>query len=321
MKSILLALLFSAGLVNAHPVRTESIPGKVKLLIDMNVTGPSDKLDILFVIDNSGSMMEHQQNVMRSADAFIHELSKEGGDWKIGLISTSEKEAPFGGFQDEISSTTPDSVNRFIQAVGKLGINGDSFERPFASINNALMKNPRFLRASANLAIIVVSDAPEQSSLLAVEFIANLEVLGVDLNRVSLFGYLNPSEWCTPTDDTWKMAGSVYEQLSSLMNTSYSKLCDGNLGGNLVTLGAQLGKQSKMGTLIIPSVSHIPLPSAPDFDSITVTYGTQTIPGTMSTGWIYDSLKNEVVLGDQIPWALQLPQTPLEVTYVPKAWK
>lgn len=50
------------------------------------------KLDVLFVIDNSGSMKEEQEAVARELTAFIGELRKGGGvstDFNIGVITTA----------------------------------------------------------------------------------------------------------------------------------------------------------------------------------------------------------------------------------------
>lgn len=55
-----------------------------------DITPP--KLDVLFVIDNSGSMREEQEAVARELTAFMDELRKGGGvstDFNIGVITTA----------------------------------------------------------------------------------------------------------------------------------------------------------------------------------------------------------------------------------------
>ena len=52
----------------------------------------AQKLDVLFVIDNSGSMKEEQEGVARELTAFIDELKKGGGiaqDFHVGVITTA----------------------------------------------------------------------------------------------------------------------------------------------------------------------------------------------------------------------------------------
>ncbi|MGF1509981.1 MAG: vWA domain-containing protein [Myxococcota bacterium] len=46
--------------------------------------------DILFVVDNSGSMAEEQANLARNFFAFIDELTEEGGDYRIGVVTTDQ---------------------------------------------------------------------------------------------------------------------------------------------------------------------------------------------------------------------------------------
>lgn len=322
MKLIFMALSLWASLAYATPVQVEAIPGKVKVMIEMKEVGTP--LDILFVIDNSGSMQEYQQVVMDNAYQFIDQLSKGASDWKLGLISTSESEAPYGGFDkfDEISRTAPDSVGRFKSAVKALGLGGDVTEKVFTPIVGALTKNSNFLRQNAQLDIIVISDAEEQSKMPAADFVTKLKALGVNMNKTSLHAFISPVEFgCPSTDGNFSIPGSPYGDLSQFMTTDYKKLCDPNMAGELVALGSALGNTPKSGE-VAPAVMTIPLPSQPDFYSIRVNYGTQEIMGgNAEIGWIWDNAKNEIVLGSKIAWQPQAPGTALEVTYVPYDWK
>jgi len=69
-------------------------PGST-LPTDCNATEPliePQKLDILFVIDNSGSMKEEQEAVARELTAFIDQIKQAGGvrqDFHIGVVTTS----------------------------------------------------------------------------------------------------------------------------------------------------------------------------------------------------------------------------------------
>ncbi len=60
----------------------------------------AQKLDVLFVIDNSSSMREEQEAVSRELTAFIDELKKGGGvaqDFHVGVITTSVYQHTFSG--------------------------------------------------------------------------------------------------------------------------------------------------------------------------------------------------------------------------------
>ncbi|MBS1152535.1 MAG: putative lipoprotein, partial [Myxococcaceae bacterium] len=64
------------------------------------LTPEAQKLDVLFVIDNSSSMREEQEGVARELTAFIDELKKGGGvaqDFNIGVITTAVYQHTFSG--------------------------------------------------------------------------------------------------------------------------------------------------------------------------------------------------------------------------------
>ena len=47
-----------------------------------------DKVDILFVVDNSSGMLARQQALAQAMPSFVNQLEERGFDWQIGVIST-----------------------------------------------------------------------------------------------------------------------------------------------------------------------------------------------------------------------------------------
>lgn len=99
------------------------VPGKCSALepaID------PQKLDILFVIDNSNSMREEQEGVARELTAFVDEVKKGGGvdqDFRVGVVTTSvylHRPGPTGGF---IVQDYPLQAGK-LQAVPDMGADG-----------------------------------------------------------------------------------------------------------------------------------------------------------------------------------------------------
>ena len=108
------------------------------------------KLDVIFVVDNSGSMYEIQQRFARSLTPFLSILRNhsEKIDWKVGLISTSDNEEPYLGFQNELSADSfgGDSYQQdisFYNAVFSLGTNGSATEMSVYNIER-IFKNFMF---------------------------------------------------------------------------------------------------------------------------------------------------------------------------------
>ena len=325
MKTVLLlaSLIFATCFANANPIQIQAIPGKVKLIVDINLQGPADKLDVLFVIDDSGSMSTYQKQVAGHAIRFMDELSAGGTNWRLALVSSTPSRPPVGmSGADEISSTAPNSYTRFVDAVMNLGTSGNSTERPFDSIATALRANPGFIRRDAKLVIVLITDAPDQSALSADDLATLFTVTKGDLNSVAIHAFINPKEWCAPSDDSFSYAGSKYEILLAKVQGRAYPICNASFGTEFTNLGAELGKVTTKPGSMKPALSRIPLPSAPVLSSIDVRYGSDWIvPGSTLYGWILDDAKNEVVLGEQIPWTIQPAGTMLEITYVPLSWK
>jgi hypothetical protein len=254
-------------------------------------------LDILWVIDNSGSMANHQQTVYDNVDQFINNLVTGSTlHWKMGLISTDKGDSPYLGFRagDEVDYSMADAADRFKAAVRKLGTNGDGTERMYDPVLSTFQNFPNFLRANTTLAIILVTDAPEQSSTSTQDFVNGLIKLKQgNAGKLLFYGFLNPSDWCLPTDDAWMWAGSKYEQLTKLVKGAANKLCDPNFGANLATLGTDLTKAVAVPRITLPD---IPIPS-----SIRVYHGNDLIPGGLpgkGNYWQYIINLNAIIFSD-----------------------
>lgn len=146
------------------------------------------KLDVLFVIDNSGSMATSQNNLAQNFPSFINYFRDRGYDFKIAVTTTdafygdqfvnincslcNEEQTRFrassnvpGGVPIRvIDNSTPDLETIFSANV-KVGTNGGADERAFSSFKAALNSNLNvgFHRQDAYLSIIMVSDSDDFS--------------------------------------------------------------------------------------------------------------------------------------------------------------
>jgi hypothetical protein len=92
-RAALLALLL-AGCGPSVP------PNAVKACQDLAIS--EDRTDILFVVDDSGSMEDEQQNLAANFDAFIERLaaSPAKNAYQVGVITTDVNRYDFGRFPD-----------------------------------------------------------------------------------------------------------------------------------------------------------------------------------------------------------------------------
>jgi len=154
----------------------------------------SSKADILWVIDNSGSMETSQANVTSNLNSFIQDFSNKNLDFKMAVTTTDAYRVQYTGntncaqFRDGIlnsscntvsgrtysgervlSSLTMNLVSVFLINASltdsTYGIFGSGDERAFQSIQAALNSplNANFLRADSFLSVIIVSDEDDFS--------------------------------------------------------------------------------------------------------------------------------------------------------------
>ncbi|KIG15639.1 hypothetical protein DB30_05387 [Enhygromyxa salina] len=149
-------------------------------------------VDLLFVIDNSGSMDDEQANLVGSFPGFIHEIQTQLADadsYHVGVITTDEYEfndgcddegamviatggsdsskAVCGPYADGYSYMTEnDELETAFSCAAKVGTDGDGDERPMQTMQAALSEdmiepggcNEGFLRDDALLVIVIITD-------------------------------------------------------------------------------------------------------------------------------------------------------------------
>ena len=171
---------------------------KLTLSPEYKPTTSAAKLDLLFVVDNSGSMEQEQKNLAAAFPKFMSSLLgfKLLLDLRVGVISTDigagslyiDNACKLGGdggkllkrasvagcplptddyisikYSDMTTSVTNVPGDQVVQAFScmvKLGTSGCGFEQTLGSLSKALSPgtNPGFLRKDAALAVVVLTD-------------------------------------------------------------------------------------------------------------------------------------------------------------------
>lgn len=304
----------------AQEISIETISGKIKVLVDVF---KNPEQDILFVVDNSGSMNWHQDTLSRQAHHLVSELTEKNIDFHIGVITSDTHDPNHGGrLVGEIpfvTPTTPNLVNVLTQNL-KVGTSGHYQERFFDPVVAALSEplistlNAGFYRESATLTLIFITDTEDSSVVDVNSFIDFLTNLKGSLNKISAHAVIVPQD-ASPScyaDSEWP--AQRIEHFISLVDGYLYNLCDES---SLQLVWKNLSELPANKLLL----HNIPLPMIPKFDTITVQYGTQTLTkGELKRGWVYDHIQNEIVLGTDITWTQQPKGTLLEITFVPEEW-
>lgn len=186
------------------------------------------KADVLLVVDASGSMGDKQTSLSMNFSAFMTYAQSTGTDWQIGVITTDGpvgpcQPTPFGCIATPpgsfpvgkligdannpkiLTPTTPNVGTKFSQKVN-VGTNGSGeemgFEPALLALTPPLVTNDNagFLRYDANLAIVVVSDAGEQSPSNYAYYLNRLRnIKGYQRANMFTFNVIGPFNQATST--------------------------------------------------------------------------------------------------------------------------
>jgi hypothetical protein len=311
--------LTAAALVTACGKDTPSFSLLAESSIFNQSTNVDTKVDVLFVVDNSGSMAPQQANLVNNFNAFISSFVTKGYDFHIGVIPSDTYKAifswgaPYARLKDGqgtshsgvfvIDQLTPNIEPTFMTNA-TLGIGGSGDERAFQSFKVALDSslNNDFRRPNAFLAIIILSDEDDFSHDANSDINENYSYSG--LHTINYYKtYLDTLTGSTSSlrrysvnsihilDSTCLAASHV----AANIGVRYSALVDatGGVKGDICSpsFSTELDK-IQQGILTLASQFH--LPRIPKVETIQVFVDGNQIPEGPS-GWTYDAAANSIV--------------------------
>jgi hypothetical protein len=246
--------------------------------------------DILFVIDNSGSMGIWQTALSDNFNSFISVFAITGVDYQIAVITTDN--ATFRG--PILTDATPDLETAFTdQAVA--GTYGSSYEKglQFAeaatSSGGDASPSSSFLRIDAKLIIIFVSDEKDWSPKSDAEYVSHFNSLKTSDSLIVTHAVVGDApSGCSVTTSSWTDAdyGEGYIEVSALTGGEFVSICSSDWGADLESLA----QDSILNTSF--ELSDIPFE-----ESIIV-----EVDGVSVTDWTYDILENSINFeGSYIP--------------------
>lgn len=315
-KILLLLLFFFMGLMIG--CTADFYVSKEGKSLDYNPLFNS-KVDILFVVDTSGSMERHQEYLADTSPGLMARLLTLGIDFQMAVTTTdlSEK-GERGAFVGETKILMPGQPN-LDQRLRKnllLGSQGSSHEEGLAAARRALMaplinnENAGFLRPDAFLVIMVLSNENDYSADNTQDYINFFNELrpplpgrerGWMLNFIGVTG--SAQENCTTFSD-YKDVGHRYMDLVRFSGGQAHTICTTNLKTAVENV------QSVLLTLL----TEIPLERVPDPETITVYFNNTEVPRHETNGWSFRPEKNSVVFhGNYIPKSI----TKINIFYTP----
>jgi len=286
------------------------------------------KVDILWVIDNSGSMATSQTNLANNFPSFINKFIATGSDFRMAVTTSDAYLAPYHSSSNAasfpykdyslirdgagsvhsgvfvINPATPNIADVFLKNI-KQGTGGSGDERSFSSFQQTLMdsRNSAFRRPDAFLAVIIVSDEDDFShndsanGMNSYMFMENYN----DPSMYSIQHYVDFLTNFTASAGSGKNfsvnAISILDSacLAKLANTSAQKIGQRYMqlatatGGKATSLCEDFSDSLKLlADAIVDLSSEFTLTREPIPETIVVTVNGASIPQDAINGWTYN---------------------------------
>lgn len=295
---------------------------------DFNVFNP--RVDILFVIDSSGSMDDVQNEMKQNAYLFADGISKASIlDFHIGVTTTDmtncgslsgngDRCGQLTGFPAYVEKTTPNLVSDLSRRmiVGTTGSASEVMFTPTVAALSAPMEtgpNKGFYRQDAFLAVIFITDADDQSDMNADQLLTFLNNKKGDANKVLGYGVIRTLKTAN------SCGASSGEVIRGYLESFLGKVANRDIQQkNILSLcasdyGTKLAEFAK--DIVSRSAGTIRLNRLPIERTLVVTYGRQTIPNDVKKGWTYERSTNSILLAQDIEWDIDQGPAQLRVDF------
>lgn len=237
------------------------------------------EVDIVFVVDNSGSMGGNQTNLKNNIESFMNVFILSGIDYHIGFITTDSEEM----VGNIIDSTSVDPVTEAETIIDSIGVSGNNYEKGIEMSYEALQTGKdfgpgsSFWRNDSKLIIIYVSDEDDYSSVTPSTMQSYVVALKGGADYVTAHAVAGDYPGGCSTNGGAAEA-ALYHTLVTYLNGSFLSICADDWGTPLETLANESILKSSF-TLAQQAVE----------ETIYV-----EVDGVQVTDWSYDSSTNAV---------------------------
>lgn len=249
---------------------------------------PPEQLDILIILDTSGSMNDNYENVSAGVELLRTDIEKLTSDYRIGYINSSLREPYFAGPYDQNSLEIEILLAPYIIA-------SDMSEESFAAMYEFTTQTDEginFFRENSDKLFIFVSDEDEQSSIPTNVFYDWLFSNFPDVQQDVVTIVLTEDSSCDSAYSSY--IGVKYIELSAMYYKDAVDLC------------SDWSLWLTDSTFLVGMISEFALTNLPVVESLVVYQN-----GTEIYAWRYDSTANMIILNSE-----PSPGDLIEVGYV-----
>lgn len=272
----------------------------------------NNKVDILWIVDNSTSMLKHQQRLSAQIPELVSKLNSLKMDYHMAVISSSMGGSlPDGGkFLGSPGYLTSKTANlaSLLTARMVVGEAGSNNERGLESMERVLSApyssgdGKGFLRDDALLVVIALSDEEDKSQPVSSavryysDFLDSIKTPWIDGSRSWLFnfiGVLDLSSQCRTFND-YAEPGEIFKGLASASGGVQESICNNSLASAIGNIRARMYE----------ILTDFKLSNIPAIETIVVKINGQIIPRSQDDGWDYiESLNLIRFYGSAVPAA------------------
>jgi hypothetical protein len=254
----------------------------------------NSRADILWIIDNSGSMGGEQAALSNSFSDFINGFVTLGLDFHLGVITTDMdlvgQSGKLQGSPAYLTQQTPNIITTF-QARVQVGTNGSATEEGLLAAQTALsppltnmgQQNYGFLRDDAVLSLLYVSDEDDFSPGVWPDYVNFISGLKADPAKIQVSSIVGPAGGCNgPLGSA--SDGADYRNVASSFNGINVDICNDDFTAALQEISDAV---TALATAF--PLTHVPIPG-----TLQVLVGGVSVPGGAST-WSYNPVSNEIL--------------------------
>jgi len=283
--------------------------------VDLFTQGPG-RVDVLWVVDDSGSMANQRATLAGNFERFLAALEQMQTDFHVGVITTNANDGgKLVGAIKVIGPNTADRVQVFV-ANTTFPASRTRWEQGLRMMELALTEplrstdNAGFLRPDAALAVIAVSDEDDGSlgdPAYYARFLRGALGKGNEnLVSFSVIGGTLPNGCYPPGEQVyWGGLAEPATRYASVANRTggiVGSICDASFEQTLLRISEAIHTLRRI----------FPLSLAPDPATISVTVNGAPIPRDVINGWQYRADTQSLsFLGNYVP----PPGASLRITY------
>ncbi|MGC4116474.1 MAG: adventurous gliding motility lipoprotein CglD [Myxococcales bacterium] len=275
-------------------------------------TAAVQMIDILWVVDNSGSMEASQNSVANAGQAMIDQLQNSTLDWRIAAVSAGYYSSSYRSGAHRLRTFTKDvaTVRSWFQSNGSdwFGISGNPTEGLLGSAREATKallpataNSTTKLRTGATLVVILLGDSDDQTSDNAAtytSFFSNFDSMG---NKAQVHAIACPNgTLCSNEEDTIGNPGKINAVVANLGGV-FGDIRSGNtVGGSFTStiqaiLNAAAAGVSPYSTQKPPIASTIKVALDPASLAAGSTCNANDLPRDRTNGFDFDGLTGRIL--------------------------